>query len=526
MITNKVKTVEEAVGLLEDNSTLAIGGSGGGVDEPGELMRALGDRFQRDGHPSRLTVLHATGLGDREKTGLGYLAHEGLVKRIIGGHYGMAPRMTKLVVEGKVEGYNFPQGVISQLYREIAAGRPGVITHVGIGTYVDPRLAGGKLNDRTTEDLVELIEIHGREWLFYPTIPLDAVFLRGTTADERGNITMEHEAAVLEAIAAAQAAHNQGGRVIVQVKRLARHGTLDPRLVRIPGNIVDVVVLAPEQWQVCERKFDPSLCGEVKIPLETIKPMELTERKVIARRAAMEIKPHATINLGYGMPDGVASVMTEERANDYLTLSVEQGPVGGVPQGGVIFGCAANPDAFVESPTQFDFYDGGGLDLACLGAAQVDSEGNVNSSRFAGNLAGCGGFIDISQNAKTVVFCGTFTAGGLKTEVGNGELRIRSEGRHRKFVRQVEEITFSARISQTRKQRVLYVTERAVFELAPEGLVLCEIAPGVDLDRDILAHMDFRPVVRQPLALMERRIFDSGRMGLLASLEALSEKRE
>ncbi|HUV06790.1 MAG TPA: acyl CoA:acetate/3-ketoacid CoA transferase [Spirochaetia bacterium] len=518
-MNNKTMTAENAVALIKDNDTLLVGGSGGGVTEATGLLRALQDRFLEQGRPRGLTVVHTTGIGDRDKTGINLLAHEGLVKREIGGHYGMSPKLTRMVLDNKIEAYNFPQGVLTHLYREIAAGRPGLVTHVGIGTYVDPRLDGGKLNARTTEDLVEVINLGGKEWLFYKTFPLDAVFLRGTTADEKGNISMEHEPAILEALAMAQAVHNCGGKVIVQVKRLAKKGTLDARMVRIPGFLVDAVVVDKEQWQVCTRFFDPSLCGEIRIPMEEIQPLPFDQRKFIARRAAMEISPNSVINLGFGMPDGVASIVAEEGIEDFTTLTVEQGLVGGIPQGGVIFGCTANPEAILDQPAQFDFYDGGGLDLTCLGAAQIDVEGNVNSSSFGGNLAGCGGFINISQNAKKVVFCGTFTAGDLSIEIRNGKLKILREGKHRKFIEAVEQITFSGTYARKGKQKVLYVTERAVFELTQSGITLIETAPGIDVDRDVLPNMGFKPNIASPLREMDLRIFQQGRMGLAESMK-------
>ena len=510
----KFMTADEAVALVKDGDTVVVGGSGGGVTEATTLLRALGERFQTSAHPRDLTLVHSTGIGDREETGLNFFAHEGMVKREIGGHYGMSPKLTRMVLDNKFEAYNFPQGVFSQLYREIAGGRPGVITRVGLETYVDPRLGGGKLNDRTREDLVEVITLAGREWLFYRSIHLDAVILRGTTADEKGNISMEHEPAVLDGPAMAQAVHNCGGKVIVQVKRTAKAGTLDPRLVKIPGFLVDAVVVDPDQWQVCTRFFDPSLCGEVRTPPGEAEKFPLSERKVIARRAAMEIEPGSVMNLGFGMPDGVAAIVDEEGIHDYTTLTIEQGLVGGIPQGGVIFGCSSNPEAVIDEPSQFDFYDGGGLDLTCLGAAEIDGEGSVNVSRFGGNLTGCGGFINISQNAKKVVFCGTFTAGGLRTEVGNGELKITQEGKYRKFISRVAHITYSGTYARKQGQKVLYVTERAVFELTPEGMTLTEIAPGIDAETDVLAHMDFKPGVRSPLKKMDSRIFHDRPMGL------------
>lgn len=523
---SKVVSAAEALALIRDGDTLVVGGSGGGVTEATGLIRALRERFLAEGHPRDLTIVHTTGVGDREQTGLNLIALEGLVRREIGGHYGMAPEMTQMAIDNRIEAYNFPQGVLAQLYREVAGGRPGVITQVGMGTYVDPRLDGGKINERTTEDLVEIVELVGRQWLLYRSFPMHACLLRGTTADEAGNITMEQEPAILDNLAIAGAVRNSGGTVIVQVKRVARNGTLDPRQVRIPGFLVDKVVVDREQWQVCTRKHDPSLSGEIRIPLSEIEPLPLNERKVIARRAAMEIRSGYVMNLGVGMPDGVASVIDEEDVSEHVSTTIEQGLVGGVPQGGVIFGCSANPDAVLDAPSVFDFYDGGGLDLTCLGAAQIDRHGNVNASFFGGKLAGCGGFINISQNAKKVVFCGTFTAGGLRVEIEDGTLKIAQEGKHRKFINQVEQITFSGDYARQHGRTVFYVTERAVFELDAEGLVLVEVAPGIDVERDVLAQMDFAPIVRRTPAVMDGRIFSSAPMGLKQLLaERLTAER-
>lgn len=513
-MSSKVVSVADAVALIRDKDTVVVGGSGGGVAEATGLIRALRERFLSEGHPRELTLVHTTGVGNREDTGLNLIALEGLVRREIGGHYGMAPQMTRLAVENRIEAYNFPQGVLAQLYREVAGGRPGVITQVGVGTYVDPRLDGGKLNARTTEDLVEVVQLSGREWLLYRSFPMHVCLLRGTTADEAGNITMEQEAAILDNLATAQAVRNSGGVVIVQVKRLARNGTLDPRQVRIPGFLVDNVVVDREQWQVCTRKHDPSLSGEIRTPLSDAGPLPLNERKIISRRAALEICSGYVMNLGVGMPDGVAAVIDEEGVSEHISITIEQGPVGGVPQAGVIFGCSANPEAILDAPSVFDFYDGGGLDLTCLGAAQIDRRGNVNASFFGGKLAGCGGFINISQNTRKVVFCGTFTAGGLQVEIHDGTLKIVQEGRHRKFINQVEQITFSGDYARDHNHAVFYVTERAVFELDADGLVLAEVAPGIDIERDVLAQMDFAPIIRRPPAVMDQRIFCPAPMGL------------
>ncbi len=500
---NKILTAAAAVQLIPDNAFVAIQGAGGGVAEPTAILKALGERYLAEAAPRDLTLCHATGLGDKQEIGCDYLAHPGLVKRDIAGHLGMAPKMAKLIHENVVECYNFPQGVLSQMYSTVAARKPGVFTKVGLHTYIDPRVEGGKMNAITTEDLVQVMELAGEEWLFFPRFQITVAIVRGTTADTKGNITSEEEAAIHEGIAIAQAAKACGGIVIAQVKYLAEAGTLDPRLVKIPGIFVDHIVVDPAQKQTCLDLYNPAFTGHVKIPLASLPPLPLDMRKVVARRAAQELFPGAVVNLGVCMPDGVASVATETGLIHELTLTVEHGIIGGMPAAGVIFGVAYNPEAIIAQDAQFNFYDGGGLDVTCLGMAQADAAGNVNVSKIGPMLTGCGGFINISQNAKKVVFCGNFTAKGLRCTVGEGRLRIDQEGSIPKFVEQVDQITFSGAYARSGTQTVLYVTERAVFQLTTDGLLLKEIAPGVELERDILAQMKFRPIVPDEVVLMD-----------------------
>lgn len=511
---NKFMTAEDAVRLVQDNDSVAVSGNGGGIMEPNFLFEALEKRFLDTGHPTNLTLTHSAGIGDKENGGVSRFAHEGMIKRVVGGHWGWSPRMQQLANENKIEAYNFPQGIVAMQYREVAAHRVGLITKTGLGTFVDPRISGAKLNDFTKEDLVELVEMNGEEWLHYKTYPFNVALIRGSYGDEDGNISMEQEPAYLEALQIAQAVHNCGGKVIVQVKYPAKTGSMDPKNVRIPGILVDAVVVCPGQVQTIEGEYNPALTGDLKLPEDSIAPMKLDQRKIVARRAAMEMRQGMVMNLGFGMPDGVAKVAAEENISDYAKMTIEQGIVGGIPASGAIFGVAYNAEAMIDGPSQFDFYNGGGLDMTCLGLAQADSHGNVNVSKFGPTISGAGGFIDISQTAKKCVFCGTFTAAGLKIRVENGQLNILQEGRVKKFVKDVEHITFSGNFARQTNQSVLYVTERAVFEMTPEGLVLKEIAPGVDLKKDILDQMEFMPLMPEEPEFMDARIFREEKMGL------------
>ncbi len=513
MKRGKVVSLEDAMHVIRDGDTVAINGFVG--YSPEELLRGLEDRFLKTGEPKNLTLIVAAGIGDGKEKGVNRLAHDGLVRRVVAGHWGLIPKMQKLALAGKIEAYNFPQGVITHMYRDIAGHLPRTITHVGLGTFVDPRLSAGKVNAITTEDLVERIVFDGKEYLAYKTMPVSVAFLRGTTADMDGNITMEKEPLTLEMLPIAMAAKNSGGFVIVQVERIADRHALNPRHVKVPGILVDCVIVArPENhWQTYSTSYNPAFSGEFKIPTASVEPLSMDERKLIARRAAFELRPNMVVNLGIGMPEGVASVANEEGIFDYLTLTAEAGSIGGIPSGGGDFGTATNMDCLNDMHAQFDFYDGGGLDLACLGLAQMDSHGNVNVSKFGPKLAGCGGFIDITQNAKKIVFAGTFTAGGTELAVEDGRLKIIQEGSLKKIVRDVEQITFSGKTAQQGEQQVFYVTERCVFRLTSEGVELIEIAPGIDLEKDILAHMEFKPIMKN-VRLMDERIFKLPPMGL------------
>jgi len=493
---------------IKDGSTVAVSGFVG-CGCPEELLRALEDAFVKKGLPKDLTIVYAAGQGDGKDRGINHLAHEGLIKRVIGGHWGLAPKMAKLAVDNRIEAYNFPQGIITNLYRDIAAKKPGTISSVGLHTFVDPRISGAKANEKTKQDLIEVIDLGGKEWLFYKSFPIDVALIRGTSSDMAGNISVEREANLIDALAIAQAAHNCGGIVIAQVERIVENRTIKPWMVKVPGILVDYIVVSdPENhWQTFSQKYDPALSGEIRMPLEMIAPMPLDERKIISRRAFKEIKDGYVINLGIGLPEGVSSVASEKGLFDRMHLSIEAGITGGLPAGGLNFGTSYNPDSIIDQPSQFDFYDGGGLDIAFLGMAQTDRCGNVNVSKFNKRLVGCGGFINISQNTKKVVFCGTFSSGALEVEISSGRLKILNEGKHKKFIDSVEQITFSGDYAMLKQQDILYVTERAVFKLTDMGPMLVEIAPGIDLKKQVIGQMGFEPVISPDLKLMDNEIF-------------------
>ncbi|MCL4107250.1 UNVERIFIED_CONTAM: hypothetical protein GTU68_017134 [Idotea baltica] len=504
----KLCSAAEAVGLIKNGDTVVCGGFVGAA-HPESLTAALEKRFLESAVPQDLTLVYAAGQGDGKTRGLNHLAHEGLIKRVIGGHWGLVPGMGKLAIENKIEAYNFPQGVICQLLRDIAAGRPGCITHVGLGTFIDPQNEVGKLNNRTKEDLVERVELSGKPWLFYHAFPVHIGFIRATTADPVGNLSMEDEAILGEVLAIAQAVRNSGGIVIAQVKRLSEKA-IAPQSVAVPGILVDRIVVAEgnEHDQTFGEVMNSSYCSAAdKSATGDLEKLPPNERRIIAARACDELESGDIANLGIGMPEGVARIAAERGMLEDVTLTVESGPIGGMPAGGLSFGAAVHPLAIVDQPAQFDFYDGGGLDFAALGAAQIDGSGNVNVSKFGKRLAGVGGFVTISQNAKRLVFCGTMTSGGLVTRIENGNLTIESEGRVKKFVEHVDQISFSGALAIKSERPVIFVTERAVFHLIPEGLELIEIAPGIRLKEDVLDIMGFNPEISKNLKEMPAHCF-------------------
>jgi acyl CoA:acetate/3-ketoacid CoA transferase len=507
----------EAVALVEDGQTVAVGGSGHLLQVPDGVLAALGERFERTGQPTDLTVVHTMGIGDNAVRGMGRLAHRGLVRRFVGSHYGHNPVIMRMISEGEVEALGIPGGTLSLLYREIAGHRPGLLTKVGMGTFVDPRVDGGRLNELTRGNVAEIVELGGEEWLFYKSFPIDVGIIRATTADGDGNLTMEDEAGFADNLALASAVHDSGGTVIAEVKRLAQTGTLPAKEVKVPGVLVDVIVVEPHQHQTGATVYSPYLAGTLRAQGASIPRLETGPRKVIARRAADELHPGDTVNLGFGVSNGVASVLAEEGHYEDVDFSIEQGIVGGIPGVGLDSGTAINAQAYIDEGAQFDLYDGGALDVTCVAFGEVDALGNVNVSKLGGRAVGPGGFINITQNARRVIFCGTLTGGGLDIGVSEAGLELRTEGRYRKFVERVAHITFSAAHGDPERE-VLYVTERAVFRWVAGSLELIEIAPGIDIERDVLRQMGFTPSVAEPLPTMDARLFRDGPMGSVRHL--------
>ncbi|MHA4990600.1 acyl CoA:acetate/3-ketoacid CoA transferase [Cetobacterium somerae] len=508
----KFISAKEVAKKIENHSIVATGGFVGiGVAE--EVLTEIENHYLENKQPTNLTLIYAAGQGDGKSKGLNHLAHEGMVNKVIGGHWGLAPKLGNLALENKIQGYNLPQGVISHMFRDLASGKKGTISKIGIGTFVDPQLQGGKVNEITSEEIVKEIFIDDERHLYFKApSKIDFAILRGTLADEDGNISLEKEALTLESLALAMATKNSGGKVVVQVEKKVKNGSINPKLVGIPSIFVDYVVLCSDvkyHHQTFATEYDEAFVNSSILLSNTKEKSVLDERKVIARRCAMFLsKDDKILNYGIGMPEGIAEVLRDGNQEHLFTPTVEPGAIGGTPAGGLSFGASVTPQAIIDQPYQFDFYDGGGLDVAFLGLAQCDSNGDINVSKFGPKIAGCGGFINISQNAKKVVFCGTFTAGGLKVQVKDGKINILTEGKSKKFIKEVEQITFSSKTANLNNQPVYYVTERAVFKLSKNGLELIEIAPGVDLEKDILDNMEFRPIISSELKLMDKKIFE------------------
>ncbi|MCJ7836130.1 malonate decarboxylase subunit alpha [Cuneatibacter sp. NSJ-177] len=509
-----VLSAAEAVQMIPSGAVVAFTGAGGGIVEPTELILALAERYRNTKAPQDLTLMAMTGLGDRGDRGLSPLAQEGLCRRAIIGHWGQSPRIAEMAERNEIEAYNYPQGVMCQMYRAAAAGQPGVLTHVGLHTFLDPRQKGAKLNDRTTEDMVSLTEIDGKEYLFYRAVCPDVSIIRASTADTEGYLTMEDEITPMDVYPLAEAAHNNGGLVIAQVHQLVKKGTLHPKRVVVPGYLVDAVVVVPDQPQLYGTPVSKFISGDLIADDSRQEALPLTERKVIARRALMEASPGDVGNLGVGIADGIGNVANEEKVGEFITLTTEHGAIGGVTLQGIAFGASVNMKAVIDSASQFDFYDGGGLDICYVSFAEVDQMGNVNVHRFNGKIMGTGGFVNISQNSRKIVFCGTLKSGGLRTKVGEGKIEILQEGRFVKLLPEVEEITFHAKEAVKSRKEVWYVTERAVFRMTETGIELCEIAPGLDMERDVIQHMGFRPQIAKQVKTMDARLFESQPMNL------------
>lgn len=519
----KVVSPEDAVSLIKDNMTVVTEGFNRTV-HPEVLSRALEDRFLNSGSPKNLTLVYSGGMGELPVTdghgwAVNHYAKEGLLKKVICGHLALAPDLGKLVFSNKIEAYNIPQGTIAHMFRDSAARKAGTITRVGLGTFVDPRQEGCRLNAVSTAPVNEVVVLAGEENLFYPRIDFDFCMLRGTYADEKGNISMERECLVVDNLAVAQAVHRNGGTVVVQVSKVVRAGSLNPHNVIIPSILVDYVVVVPEpqnMWELPQADIDV-FCGQVRVPDEAAVPQAvspLNERKVIARRAAFELAKGAAVNLGTGMPELVATIAAEEGVFNDFSLTVEAGAVGGLPQPRPMFGSSINVECIVTQSQQFDFYDGGGLDLAFLGLAETDPIGNINVSKMGTKIPGAGGFINIASNARKLFFCGTFTGKGLKVAIRDGQVVIEQEGSIRKFLNKIEQITYSGKMAMEQGQTVLFITERAVFELKSDGIHLIEVAPGISVEKDILAHMDFAPIIDGAPRVMDARIFQPGLMNL------------
>ncbi len=505
-------TGEEAAAMIKDDSTIATIGMTL-VSASETILKAIEKRFLETGSPNHLTLVHSCGQSDRDR-GIQHFAHEGMLHRIIGGHWGLQPRMMKLIAENKILAYCIPQGQFAQLYRSMAGGEPGKITKVGLGTFIDPRIDGGKMNaiTKNAPDIVDVVTIDGEEYMRYKPIPLDYCIIRGTYVDEMGNLTTDEEAMQLEVFSAVMACKKFGGKVIAQAKYKVKSGTLHCKRVTVPGIFIDAIVMCPnpeeDHRQTHSFAFDPAYCGDIKVPVSNSDILPMNIRKVIGRRALMELHPDDVLNVGTGIPnDVVGPIISEEGVGDDVTVTVESGIYGGIPMGGVDFGIAKNNFALLRHDDQFDYYNGAGVDVTYMGAGEIDPEGNVNATKLGPNPTGAGGFIDITTNAKHVVFCSSFTGKGLDCSFEDGRLHINKEGSLIKFVNKVQQISYNGKIAREKHQKMHYVTERAVFELRPEGLVLTEIAPGIDLQTQILDLMEFKPIISEDLKEMNPAIF-------------------
>ena len=513
---SKAVSFADAAKLIPDGAVLAVNSSSG-LNCPDRMLAAIGERFAAEGRPRGITVMMPIAAGDMYGIkGIDHLARKGLLSKVLGGSYPSgpssmeAPAIWKMIAADEVAAYNVPSGVMFDMLRDAAAKRAGVLTRIGIDTFVDPRRNGCKMNAAARDDIVKLVNLDGGEWLHFPNLYPNAAIVRGTSADPDGNISMEHEGAPLGALDVALAAHNSGGIVIAQVKRLVERGAIPAQRVSVPSTMVDYVVVDPEQMQATQTRYDPALAGESRKPRESFEHVPLGPDKVIARRAALELAAGDAVNLGFGISPLVPLILLEEGCEEAVTWAIEQGPIGGIPAGGFVFGCAFNPQAIIASPQQFTYFQGAGFDLCMLSFLEIDRDGCVNVSRLSAKphvTAGCGGFVDITSHAKRIVYSGYFRAGGLKLEIQNERLKIVQEGSVAKLVPQVEHVTFSGRRARQQGQQVTYITERCVMRLEKDGLAVTEIAPGVDLERDVLAQAGFRLLVSKNLRSMDEKLF-------------------
>ncbi|MGI9433770.1 MAG: acyl CoA:acetate/3-ketoacid CoA transferase [Geminicoccaceae bacterium] len=519
---SKVRSAAGAAALVRDGDIVAVNSSSG-LCCPDAILAAIGDRFSKDNHPRGLTMLHPIAAGDMFGTkGIDHLAYDGLIDTIIGGSYPSGPSSAEppliwqFLGEDKVAAYNVPSGIMFDMLREAAGMRPGVITKVGLDTFVDPDLDGCAMNDRAkAKPIIRKIEFGGEEWLFFPAIKPNVAIIRATTADERGNLTFEHEGAYLGAMDLALAAHNAGGTVIAQVKRIAQSGTLRPHDVHVPGVLVDIIVEAPEQLQTTATSYDPAISGELFRPIKSFSVPSFNAAKVIARRVAMELRPEWVINIGFGISANVPRIFLEEGHHGEVTWVIEQGAVGGIPLLEFKFGCASNAEAFVASPQQFTYFQAGGFDAALLSFLQIGEDGSVNVSKLPACphvTAGAGGFVDITARARKIVFSGYFNA-GAKLSIEDERLIIEKEGKVAKLVPSVEQVSFSGRRARMQGQDITYVTERCVIKLEDDGLVVTEIAPGVDVKRDILDMAACQLKISDDLVTMQPFLFRPEELG-------------
>jgi propionate CoA-transferase len=520
---SKLVTAAQAASLIEDGMVVSVSSSSG-LGCPDLMLKAIGERFDREGHPRDLTTLHPIAAGDMSGIkGVDHIAKKGLLKKIIGGSYPSGPSSAEppliwqMIGNEEVAAYNVPSGIMFDIHREAAAKRPGVLTKIGLDTFVDPDRQGCAMNKKAAaEPIVRKIVFEGEDWLYFPAIAPEVAIVRATTADERGNLTYEHEGAYLGGLDQALAARNNGGIVIAQVKRVTKDGSLRPHDVRVPGMLVDYVVVDPEQKQTTQTLYDPAISGEIFRPLESFRVPEFNIQKVIARRVARELEAGSAVNLGFGISANVPRILLEEGLHGDVTWVIEQGAVGGVPLLDFAFGCASNADAFMPSPYQFTYFQGAGFDASLLSFLEIDRSGSVNVSKLSFRphvTAGAGGFVDITARAKKIVFSGMFNA-GAKLSVEGGKLIIEQDGKLKKLVNEVEHVTFSGRRGVEQGQDVTYVTERAVMKLTPAGIVLTEIAPGVDLQEHVLDQSEFPLIVSDRLKTMDACLFAEAPIGL------------